>query len=163
MKNIWIGNSTIATSAIQGFAYTMYPKRPDEHGAVERGGGEGQAEVPAEVLHLAQDHGHQLAGRGALQVEQREAQDPVVELAPEVAEHRLRDVPLEVLLHVLERPVQEDGAQEAAAEPQEGVEVPLPDGLVDDPLLEVEHERVQPEPQDEADRDQDELRAGGSA
>ena len=28
MKNIWTGNSTIATSAIQGFAYTMYPKVP---------------------------------------------------------------------------------------------------------------------------------------
>ena len=133
------------------------PERAEQHGAVERGRGERQAEVAAQVLHLAQDHRHELPGRGALQVGQREPQDPVVQLAPEIPEHRLGDVSLEVLLHVLERPVQEHGPQEAAAEPEEGVEVPLPDGLVDDALLEVEHERVQREPEDEADGDQDEL------
>ena len=133
------------------------PEGAEEHGAVECGSGERQPEVAPQVLHLAQDHRDELPGRRALQMGERKPQDPVVQLAPEVPEHGLRDVPLEVLLHVLEGPVQEHRSQEAAAEPEEGVEVPLPDRLVDDPLLEIEHERVQPEAEDEADRDQDEL------
>ena len=45
----------------------------------------------------------------------------------------------------------------APRKPPQGLEVPLPDGLIDDALLEIEHERVQPEAQGEADPDQDEL------
>src|SRR5262249_14828446 len=134
------------------------PERPDQHGAVKGGSGQRQPEVPTEVLHLAQDHRHELPGRRVLQVGQREPQDPVVQLAPEVPEHGLRDVAFKVLLHVLESSVHEDSSQEPAAEPEEGVEVPPPDRLVDDALLEIEHERIQPEPENEADRDQNDLR-----
>ncbi len=133
------------------------PERAEQHGPVKRGGGERQPEVAAQILDLAQDHGDELPGRGALQVEQREPEDSVVQLAPQVSEHRLRDVPLEILLHVLERAVREHRPQESEAEPEQRVEVPLADGLVDDALLEIQHERVQPEPEGEADRDQQEL------
>ena len=96
------------------------PEGADQHGAVERRRGERQAEVaprsstspriiatswPVEVFFRC--------GSGNRRIR-------LYELAPEVAEHRLRDVAFDVLLHVLERAVQEHRAQEAAAEPQGG-------------------------------------------
>ena len=84
----------------------------DEHPALERGQGDGIADVAAERIGLGDDGGDQLALRGPAEPRQREAQHAHEEVVAQAPEHALADDPAVDVEEVLEATVDEDEREE---------------------------------------------------
>ena len=126
----------------------------DEHPALERGQGDGVADVAAEGVGLGDDGGDQLALRGPAEPRQREAQHAHEEVVAQAPEHALADDPAVDVEEVLEAAVDEDEREEYRAQDEEVLDLPERDAedlgrergrvgvdrLVDDQLRQVEQE-----------------------